>query len=242
MSIYYLLIGDKQTNKQIGEYFEIAQGASIQEFNAVRTKGLNLLSSITEKSTQSTSSDMQNFNIYYILYPSNTFYFVAVLKKFQDVIVSSLIFEMIDDIERQGIKLQVDKNVEGQLNSVGLQNLKITIDKYLTPKNVETVTSYRVDSERNIVTQTGDEDVVKPGEGSMNKKDKSNTSGGLTKEEMVETVNSNNKSMNLSLDLTSHPYQTTYNSVLKKTRYARFIILVIGIICGCFSMYAIVNE
>ena len=52
MSIYYLLIGDKQTNKQIGEYFEIAQGASIQEFNAVRTKGLNLLSTITEKSLQ----------------------------------------------------------------------------------------------------------------------------------------------------------------------------------------------
>lgn len=242
MSIYFLLIGDKQTNKQIGEFFEISQGSSIQEFNAVKTKGLNLLSSITEKSTQSMSSDMQNFNIYYTLFPSNTFYFVAVLKKFQESIVSSVIFEMIDDIERQGIKLQTDKNAEGQLNSVGIQNLKITIDKYLMPKNVETVPSYRSDSERNIVTQTNEGDVVKPGEEVINQQNKKNTAGELTKEEMVEAVNSNNKSMNLSLDLSSHPYQTTYNSVLKKTRYARFIILVIGIVCGCLSMYAIVNE
>ena len=164
MSVYYLIIADKPSNKILGEYCDVSQGGSIQEFNTVKAKGQELFASTTETQTQNSSTELTNFTLYYILTSSNTFYYVAVNKKLQEVVKSNMIFELIEDLEHQGIKLQVDKVNEGQFSSVGQQNLKFTIDKYITSQITKGEPSNRVntlrsETEANIVTTQTNEPI-----------------------------------------------------------------------------------
>ena len=71
---------------------------------------------------------------------SDFFYLAAVRKNSQYCKKENLIFELMEDIDHQGIKKLVDKN--GELTNVGKQNLKFSIEKYqesnlskLTTKN-----------------------------------------------------------------------------------------------------------
>ena len=64
----------------------------------------------------------------------------------------------------------------------------------------------------------------------------------MTKDDIVQGVNSGNVSLEVSTGNGIHPYQATYDLVLRKTRCVRFVILVIGIITGCLAMFQILNE
>ena len=250
MSVYYLIIADKPSNKILGEYCDVSQGGSIQEVNTVKAKGQELFGSTTETQTQNSSTELTNFTLYYILTSSNTFYYVAVNKKLQEVVKSNMIFELIEDLEHQGIKLQVDKVNEGQFSSVGQQNLKFTIDKYITSQITKGEPSNRVntlrsETEANIVTTQTNEpiDVSKGGEEEKNNVHKRReTTEPITKEDMIQGVSSGNVSLDVSTGNGIHPYQATYDVVLRKTRCVRLVILVIGIITGCLAMFQILNE
>ncbi len=59
---------------------------------------------------------------------------------------------------------------------------------------------------------------------------------------MIQGVSSGNVSLDVSTGNGIHPYQATYDVVLRKTRCVRLVILVIGIITGCLAMFQILNE
>ena len=69
-------------------------------------------------------------NLYYSLLNNGFLYiiFVEILSLYLESFKDDSIFELIGQIETQGVKLNVDNS--GKLNNVGRQNLKFSIEKY----------------------------------------------------------------------------------------------------------------
>ena len=129
-SIYYFLIANQTTKKEIGSFID----------NSDNLNNINDLNNIVSKSREILQSDntlikgkknkilLENHNIYYMTTTTDFFYLAAVRKNSQYCKKENLIFELMEDIDHQGIKKLVDKN--GELTNVGKQNLKFSIEKY----------------------------------------------------------------------------------------------------------------
>ena len=129
-SIYYFLIANQETQKEIGNFLDNSDiNNNINDFNDIVLKSRELLksdnSSIKGKKNK---LSLENHNIYYMITNSDYFYLAAVRKNSQYCKKENLIFELMEDIDHQGIKKLVDKN--GELTNVGKQNLKFSIEKY----------------------------------------------------------------------------------------------------------------
>ena len=141
-SIYYFLIANQATQKEIGNFLDNSDiNNNINDFNNIVLKSREILhsdnSSIKGKKKK---LSLENHIIYYMITTSDFFYLAAVRKNSQYCKKENLIFELMEDIDHQGIKKLVDKN--GELTNVGKQNLKFSIEKYqesnlskLTTKN-----------------------------------------------------------------------------------------------------------
>ena len=129
-SIYYFLIANQETQKEIGNFLDNSDiNNNINDFNNIVLKSRELLksdnSSIKGKKNK---LSLENHNIYYMITNSDYFYLAAVRKNSQYCKKENLLFELMEDIDHQGIKKLVDKN--GELTNVGKQNLKFSIEKY----------------------------------------------------------------------------------------------------------------
>ena len=129
-SIYYFLIANQDTQKEIGNFLDNSDiNNNINDFNDIVLKSRELLksdnSSIKGKKNK---LSLENHNIYYMITNSDYFYLAAVRKNSQYCKKENLLFELMEDIDHQGIKKLVDKN--GELTNVGKQNLKFSIEKY----------------------------------------------------------------------------------------------------------------
>ena len=130
-SIYYFLIANHLTQKEIGTFIDSYDtGNSINDFNTIVNKAKEILHNPETSLTKSKKNKvvMDTHVIYYIVTNLNTFYLAAVRKNSIYCQQENLIFELIEDIDHQGIKKLVDKN--GELTNVGRQNLKFSIEKY----------------------------------------------------------------------------------------------------------------
>lgn len=130
-SIYYFLIANMHTQKEIGTFVDNSvNGNTITDFNNIVGKSKEILHSkeILQSTNRRNRMILENHNIYYIVTNSNTFYLAAVRKDSKYCENENLVFELIEDIDHQGIKKLVDKN--GELTNVGRQNLKFSIEKY----------------------------------------------------------------------------------------------------------------
>ena len=137
-SVYYFLIANQATQKEIGSFVDnSATGASINDFNIIVEKSKELLHSeeLNQNKNRRNRLMLDNYNIYYIVTNTNIFYLAAVHKNSIYCEQESLIFELIEDIDHQGIKKLVDKN--GELTNVGRQNLKFSIEKYQETKKTK---------------------------------------------------------------------------------------------------------
>ena len=137
-SVYYFLIANQATQKEIGSFVDnSATGASINDFNKIVEKSKELLHSeeLNQNKNRRNRLMLDNYNIYYIVTNTNIFYLAAVNKNSIYCEQESLIFELIEDIDHQGIKKLVDKN--GELTNVGRQNLKFSIEKYQETKKTK---------------------------------------------------------------------------------------------------------
>ena len=118
---------------------------NINDFNQIIATSKDLLhsnnSSLKGKKNKYT---LEFHNIYYMITPSDTFYLAAVRKNSLYCKQENLIFELMEDIDHQGIKKLVDKN--GELTNVGKQNLKFSIEKY-TESNKSKLTSFNNNNE-----------------------------------------------------------------------------------------------
>ena len=129
-TIYYFLIANNITKKEIGNFVDNSDNLNnINDFNNIVSHAKDLLYKIenTNKNKKN-KMNLENHNIYYIVTNSDTFYLAAVRKNSLYCKQENLIFELIEDIDHQGIKKLVDKN--GELTNVGRQNLKFSIEKY----------------------------------------------------------------------------------------------------------------
>ena len=130
-SIYYFLIANHLTQKEIGTFIDSYDtGNSINDFNTIVNKAKEILHNPDTSQNKSKKNKvvMDTHVIYYIVTNLNTFYLAAVRKNSIYCQQENLIFELIEDIDHQGIKKLVDKN--GELTNVGRQNLKFSIEKY----------------------------------------------------------------------------------------------------------------
>ena len=135
MSIIYLCIANQNNKSIIGSYNPIEmEKSSLKE--SIENKALELINKINpengpEKNTINfqTSSD-KIINIYYTLINKGILYivFVEIMSVYLDNFKDETIFELIEEIDNQGIKSNVDKS--GKLTNIGKQNLKFSVEKY----------------------------------------------------------------------------------------------------------------
>ena len=134
MSIIYLCIANQNNKSIIGSYNPIEmEKSSLKE--SIENKALELINKINpengpEKNTINfqTSSD-KIINIYYTLINKGILYivFVEIMSVYLDNFKDETIFELIEEIDNQGIKSNVDKS--GKLTNIGKQNLKFSVEK-----------------------------------------------------------------------------------------------------------------
>ena len=135
MSIIYICIANQNNKSIIGSYNPIEmEKSSLKE--SIENKALELINKINpengpEKNTINfqTSSD-KIINIYYTLINKGILYivFVEIMSVYLDNFKDETIFELIEEIDNQGIKSNVDKS--GKLTNIGKQNLKFSVEKY----------------------------------------------------------------------------------------------------------------
>ena len=165
MSIYYFFIGSKETNTSIVSIVETSLGGNIQQFNEIKLKGDNYFSSITEKETQNIDNEIPNFKAYYTLTKDNYFYYIVVPNEYSENLNIEIIFNLIKEVNDNGIPKQVDSN--GTLTSSGNQNLKLIIQKYTEKKNTESneTNHEKLETIDDIIKDSQRQDVVALGKG-----------------------------------------------------------------------------
>ena len=135
MSIIYLCIANQNNKSIIGSYNPIEMEKSSLK-DSIEKKALELIDKINpdngpEKNRINfqTSSD-KIINIYYNLINKGILYivFVEIMSVYLDNFKDESIFELIEEIDNQGIKSNIDKS--GKLNNIGKQNLKFSVEKY----------------------------------------------------------------------------------------------------------------
>lgn len=158
LSIYYFLIANPFTQKEIGTFVDNSEtGNSISDFNKIVEKSKEIFLQICSNSEQLNHQRnyiiIDKFTLYYTIISSSlnggnnhknsTFYLTAV--KSNNINLEHLVFELIQDIDHQGIKKLVDKH--GELTYVGRKNLKFSIEKY-QEANKKKYKNILLDSER----------------------------------------------------------------------------------------------
>ncbi len=123
--IYYFLIANYNTKKEIGEYYEESEENNIN-LSKIKSSAKEIVLSNDKKKEKTNKVVFEEYNFYYKITNLDILY-LAVVKKNRKY-KENLIFELIEDIDHQGIKKLVDKN--GELTIVGKQNLKFSIENY----------------------------------------------------------------------------------------------------------------
>jgi len=135
MSIIYLCIANQNNKSIIGSYNPIEMEKSSLK-DSIEKKALELINKINPENGPEknrinfqTSSD-KIINIYYNLINKGILYivFVEIMSVYLDNFKDESIFELIEEIDNQGIKSNIDKS--GKLNNIGKQNLKFSVEKY----------------------------------------------------------------------------------------------------------------
>ena len=123
--IYYFLIANYNTKKEIGEYYEESEENNIN-LSKIKSSAKEIVLSNDKKKEKTNKVAFEEYNFYYKITNLDILYLAVVKKNIK--YKENLIFELIEDIDHQGIKKLIDKN--GELTMVGKQNLKFSIENY----------------------------------------------------------------------------------------------------------------
>jgi len=135
MSILYICISNQKSQSIIGSYNPVEiNNSSLKD--QIENKVNELVSKL--KAEDGPEKNVVNFqtlsdkkiDLYYSLLNKGILYivFVELLSIYLENFKEDSIFELIEQIESQNIKLNVDKN--GKLTNIGKQNLKFAVEKY----------------------------------------------------------------------------------------------------------------
>jgi len=130
--ILYFAIGDYNTKNEYGHYLTEDDSISENDKNYIKTQADNKIKSFAEKDLSSkdyTILDTNNYILFYSITSSGIFYIA--ISSLQSIYTdkNNLMYELFEDIENQNLKKFVDPET-GNLNKVGLQNLKFSIDQH----------------------------------------------------------------------------------------------------------------
>ena len=135
MSILYLCIVDQNNQSIIGSYNPVEMDNSSLK-KLIENKANEIISKLkVENGPEKNVINFQSLSdkkidIYYSLINKGILYivFVEVLSIYLEIFKEDSIFELIEQIDTQGIKLNTDNT--GKLSNVGKQNLKFAVEKY----------------------------------------------------------------------------------------------------------------
>ena len=135
MSILYICIANQKSQSIIGSYNPVEiNNSSLKE--QIETKAMELISKL--KLENGPEKNVVNFqklsdkkiDMFYNLLNKGILYivFVEIFAIYLDNFKEESIFELIEEIDSQNIRLNVDNN--GKLTNAGKQNLKFSVEKY----------------------------------------------------------------------------------------------------------------
>ena len=135
MSILYLCIVDQNNQSIIGSYNPVEMDNSSLK-KLIENKTNEIINKLkVENGPEKNVINFQSLSdkkidIYYSLINKGILYivFVEVLSIYLEIFKEDSIFELIEQIDTQGIKLNTDNT--GKLSNVGKQNLKFAVEKY----------------------------------------------------------------------------------------------------------------
>ena len=135
LGLYYFMIGDFQTHKEIGTLTDNSiNSLDIKDHNTVLSNSKEIFSNSSEEKIKNKKNliQIEKFKMLFTLKNNGTFYLACIIinekdEKNIEEKKQKLIFDLIDDVDNQNIRKLVNKN--GELTNVGKQNLRFTIDK-----------------------------------------------------------------------------------------------------------------
>ena len=137
-AIYYFMLGNYYTHKQIGDYINNNNNISSKNFENIKFTCDDILKHISEndQSKQKKKLYVDNYIVFYTLTNTNTFYLAVTGKNSYYSDNEHSIFELFEDIDHRGIKKLIDDN--GELSRVGKLNLKFCLEQFeeIMKKNI----------------------------------------------------------------------------------------------------------
>ena len=126
-SVYYFMIGNYMTHKEIGTYVDT--NIDNNDFKIILSKVDDIFYHISEEQTKKKKNkiELEKYVIYYTFTNQNIFYLAVILKGSLYNKQENLVYELFEDVENRGIKKLVNEN--GELTIVGKQNLKFCIEQ-----------------------------------------------------------------------------------------------------------------
>lgn len=233
MSIFYIQIATLNPVTKIIEIYNKDDENSIQDVNMIQAQTEVILSApqAISVNNQYTLNDIQNFDVYYILTESNTFYLLAVHNQHADVITPQIAFGIIEEMERQNIKLQVetiDNNTT--LTKTAQQNLSLLIENHISQgKELK-------DKQENDVNKVKTSDRVGIDNSvdiSLDNPLPSKSTVDEVKEVQIINIVDNTE----VIDAKNDPHLERYQQAIKKTKIVRVVNGVIGITTAVWFVY-----
>ena len=233
MSIFYIQIATLNPVTKIIEIYNKDDENSIQDVNMIQAQTEVILSApqAISVNNQYTLNDIQNFDVYYVLTESNTFYLLAVHNQHADVITPQIAFGIIEEMERQNIKLQVetiDNNTT--LTKTAQQNLSLLIENHISQgKELK-------DKQENDVNKVKTSDRVGIDNSvdiSLDNPLPSKSTIDEVKEVQIINIVDNTE----VIDAKNDPHLERYQQAIKKTKIVKVVNGVIGITTAVWFVY-----
>ena len=127
LSVYYFMMGNYQTHKEIGSYLDNTIDNKNFENIKFTCDDIFRHSSEEQAKTKKNKIEIDKHIIFYTFTNSGIFYLAVIIKNSLYSKNENLVYELFEDVENRGIKKLVDKN--GELSLVGKQNLKFCIEQ-----------------------------------------------------------------------------------------------------------------
>ena len=127
LSVYYFMMGNYQTHKEIGSYLDNTIDNKNFENIKFTCDDIFRHSSEEQAKTKKNKIEIDKHIIFYTFTNSGIFYLAVIIKNPLYSKNENLVYELFEDVENRGIKKLVDKN--GELSLVGKQNLKFCIEQ-----------------------------------------------------------------------------------------------------------------
>ena len=233
MSIFYIQIATLNPVTKIIEIYNKDDENSIQDVNMIQAQTEVILSApqAISVNNQYTLNDIQNFDVYYVLTESNTFYLLAVHNQHADVITPQIAFGIIEEMERQNIKLQVetiDNNTT--LTKTAQQNLSLLIENHISQgKELKD----KQENDVNKVKTSNRVGIDNSVDISLDNPLPSKSTVDEVKEVQIINIVDNTE----VIDAKNDPHLERYQQAIKKTKIVKVVNGVIGITTAVWFVY-----